>query len=472
MSIDTKPSQAIPSPVSSFSQHTNAVLLDPPSPAQRLEAEKTVEGVGDGRAAVARGLDLGLGVLALRLGGVVGAADVGELVADAVDDDVGVQGVLLALGDNRVGGEEGALVRLAARTAELEVDGGSAGTEVSGATGIARIGVVASVVVVVVVVPGIVVVVVASVVVLVVVSGIVVLVVVTGVVVLVVVTGVVVLVAGVVVRIVCVSTSSAATAGIIGSVVVGSVVIGSIAVAGVVVGIVVRVAGVVVAVVLVVVAGVVVSGVVVASVGVAGVGVASSGTASSLAVDGEVGEALGLHHLGDGQAAGVKGARQRGGRVGVLGVGAGDGRVDEGHDAAEGLGGGERGVAADVGDAGGEGVEVLLGGDEALGGVEDVGAVAESGDLVGKLKLGAGVGGAEESAGDASGERGGFAGAPAWRAETAATGVCSWPKRASTEARMAERRRSLEYDMLLDCWACWVFLGIDTGCRKNRNVRS
>ncbi|GKT64980.1 hypothetical protein ColTof4_07374 [Colletotrichum tofieldiae] len=383
----------------------------PPSPAQRLEAEKTVEGVGDGRAAVARGLDLGLGVLALRLGGVVGAADVGELVADAVDDDVGVQGVLLALGDNRVGGEEGALVRLAARTAELEVDGGSAGTEVSGATGIARIGVVASVVVVVVVVvPGIVVVVVASVVVLVVVSGIVVLVVVTGVVVLVVVTGVVVLVAGVVVRIVCVSTSSAATAGIIGSVVVGSVVIGSIAVAGVVVGIVVRVAGVVVAVVLVVVAGVVVSGVVVASVGVAGVGVASSGTASSLAVDGEVGEALGLHHLGDGQAAGVKGARQRGGRVGVLGVGAGDGRVDEGHDAAEGLGGGERGVAADVGDAGGEGVEVLLGGDEALGGVEDVGAVAESGDLVGKLKLGAGVGGAEESAGDASGERGGFAG--------------------------------------------------------------
>ncbi|GJC84315.1 hypothetical protein ColLi_07154 [Colletotrichum liriopes] len=239
----------------------------PPSPARRLEAEKTVEGVGDGRAAVARGLDLGLGVLALRLGGVVGTADVGELVADAVDDDVGVQGVLLALGDNRVGGKEGALVRLAARAAELEVDSGSAGTEVSGATGIASIGVVASVVVVV---PGIVVVVVV--------------------------------------------------------------------------------------------------------------------------------------------AAGVKGARQRGGRVGVLGVGAGNGRVDEGHDAAEGLGGGERGVAADVGDAGGEGVEVLLGGDEALGGVEDVGAVAESGDLVGKLKLGAGVGGAEESAGDASGERGGFAG--------------------------------------------------------------
>lgn len=52
------------------------------------------------------------------------------MIANTVGDDVGVQGVLLTLSDEGIGGQEGALVGLASGTTELEVDGGSAVTEV------------------------------------------------------------------------------------------------------------------------------------------------------------------------------------------------------------------------------------------------------------------------------------------------------------------------------------------------------
>ena len=50
--------------------------------------------------------------------------------------------------------------------------------------------------------------------------------------------------------------------------------------------------------------------------------------------------------------------------VRILDIRTGDSRVDEGYDTPELLGGGQGGIAADVGDISSEGVEILLGGDE------------------------------------------------------------------------------------------------------------
>ena len=107
-----------------------------------------------------------------------------------------------------------------------------------------------------------------------------------------------------------------------------------------------------------------------------------------LGLRGEVGKTLGLRDVGHTQAGLGKGVGQGLGRVGILHVGAAHGRVNQGHDAAKLRGGRELGVAADGGDLLGEGVEVLLGGDESGGGGDDLGVSAElSNDLVGELKL-------------------------------------------------------------------------------------
>ena len=109
---------------------------------------------------------------------------------------------------------------------------------------------------------------------------------------------------------------------------------------------------------------------------------------SSQSLGGKVAEAVGGNNVGHAQTRGVKGRLQGLGRVGVLDVGAGDSRIDEGHDAAEGLGGGQAGIAADVGNGLGAGVEVLLGGHELCGPGKDLGVVAELGyNLVGELEL-------------------------------------------------------------------------------------
>lgn len=90
-----------------------------------LEAQGRVECISSALVLGAQALNRSLSISTLGLGGVVGAADVGQLVADEVGDDVGVQGVALAAVGNegRVGREEGALGRLAVElgAAQLEV---------------------------------------------------------------------------------------------------------------------------------------------------------------------------------------------------------------------------------------------------------------------------------------------------------------------------------------------------------------
>jgi hypothetical protein len=61
-------------------------------------------------------------------------ADVDKLVADGVGDNVGVQGVLLSLGDGGVDWEEGSLGGFAAGSAKREGHGWVAGAEFSGYT--------------------------------------------------------------------------------------------------------------------------------------------------------------------------------------------------------------------------------------------------------------------------------------------------------------------------------------------------
>lgn len=99
-----------------------------------LEAQRLVESVRGALVLGAQALHHLLRVGARRHGGVVGAANVDELVADEVGDDVGVQRVgLAAPGDERVvRGEEGPLVRPAVElgAAELEVNGRRAVAEV------------------------------------------------------------------------------------------------------------------------------------------------------------------------------------------------------------------------------------------------------------------------------------------------------------------------------------------------------
>ena len=154
------------------------------------------------------------------------------------------------------------------------------------------------------------------------------------------------------------------------------------------------------------------SGIAVTSLVAAGVatGVAS-GAAARSTLNIEVGETVLLHDVGDTLAGSVKGRSEGLGRVGVLGSGTIDGRINQRHDATEFGGGGKTGVAADVRQgAGGKRVEVLLRVDEGSGSSNDLGVVAQIGDdLVGQLELITRVAGAQKDAGGRTGQGGSLA---------------------------------------------------------------
>jgi hypothetical protein len=84
------------------------------------EAESGVPRIGDGDISDGEGGDLGLGGQASSLCISSGATDVGQLITDAVGDDVWVQGLLLSLVDNWVDGLEGEFSDLAAIEPGLE----------------------------------------------------------------------------------------------------------------------------------------------------------------------------------------------------------------------------------------------------------------------------------------------------------------------------------------------------------------
>jgi len=103
----------------------------------------------------------------------------------------------------------------------------------------------------------------------------------------------------------------------------------------------------------------------------------------------EVAEAVGLHDISHALAVGGEGSGQRLGRVGVLNIGAGDIRVDKRQNTLEGSRRRQTRIPTDRGNRLGERVEVLLGGDDADGGLDHVVGVAERlDDLVGELELG------------------------------------------------------------------------------------
>lgn len=109
--------------------HTTSPL-SPRCESYTSEPEQAVPRLRRGGVAGAERLDLGLGFPAEVLGGVVGTADVGQLVADAVRDDVGVEGLLLVGRDLRVIGLEGELVGRTPVQAALELYGRVTGAEV------------------------------------------------------------------------------------------------------------------------------------------------------------------------------------------------------------------------------------------------------------------------------------------------------------------------------------------------------
>lgn len=372
-----------------------------PKTKQNLKAQGLVESIRRRLVLCSQPGDHRLCAQAGVLGGLVGLADVGELVADAVGDDVGVEGVLLALGDEGVGGQEGALGVLAASAPKNEIHCRRAlaeiGTcEASRASGVGisaaccRVG---------------------------------------G----------------------CVSVRGRRRA-----IVACRAVIAGVIVTGIGIGI---IAG---------------SGRVGSSTGVGG-----SATGSGLVAIGvhnsEVAKALGNHDVGNREAGRVERAGQRGGRVGILGVGPRDVRVDQGNDAAELLGGWQGSIAADGGDGDVEGVEVLLGGHD-RGGTTDDGRVGAQGadDLVGqgeldgwiddgqktgdpntkkdgtktdRRTLSQGLAAASKTPGTAPARVAASPGLPkSLRAETWDTGTCSWLNRAS--ARAARRVMVKNLDMV------------------------
>jgi len=284
-------------------QNTPAPQTPPLLDFNPLNTQEVVESGDDGIALGVVGpgkiSNGSLCVLAEILGSLVGVADVGELIADTVGDDVVVERILLALGDKGVHGEESALVGLAASTTKFEADAGVADTEVnSTVSGVASVTGIASV-----------------------------------------------------------------TSGSRGSDDGGK---RSRAPAGNGCGRGGRGSGST------------------TSRGTAG----SVGSSPSQILEGEVGEAVGDHDLGDAEAHSVEGVGNRGGRVGVLNIGTHDGGIDERDDAAKSLGNRQGSIIADGGDGLREGVEVLLGSDQSNSGGDDGSIIAElRDDGVGKLKL-------------------------------------------------------------------------------------
>lgn len=97
-----------------------------------LEPKSLVECIGRAGILGSETLDKSLCLLTQSLCSVICLADIGELVANTVGNDVRVESVLLALSHKRIGGQEGSLIGFTARAAELEVDSWDTITEVSG----------------------------------------------------------------------------------------------------------------------------------------------------------------------------------------------------------------------------------------------------------------------------------------------------------------------------------------------------
>lgn len=106
----------------------------------RSKAQSLVEGISSSLVLGSQPRDECLGAGTCVFGRLVRIAHVGELITDAVGDDVGVEGVLLSLGNQSVSGQEGSLGGLAASSAKLEVHRGSAKAKVSSSQARSRSG--------------------------------------------------------------------------------------------------------------------------------------------------------------------------------------------------------------------------------------------------------------------------------------------------------------------------------------------
>lgn len=103
----------------------------------------------------------------------------------------------------------------------------------------------------------------------------------------------------------------------------------------------------------------------------------------------EVVEALSLDNVSNGQAVSVERLIQGSRSISVLNVRIVNSRVDKRHDATQSLSGGQRSVAAEGGHILGRRVEVLLGLNKSLGGVNDGIVITELVDnVIGKRQLG------------------------------------------------------------------------------------
>ncbi|KAJ2967380.1 hypothetical protein NUW58_g10469 [Xylaria curta] len=330
-----------------------------------VEAERSVPGIG-GRGVLGSASKVGLRGLASSNSVVSGIADVAELVADAVEDDVGVQRLLLALVDDGVLRLEVELSGLAPVQRLLELNRRRAGAEVQAERRAwsRRMFHVAIVVGIAVPLPLPLLLLFPlplSVVSIAIVSrggsgG-------------------------------CGRSSSSAGATTVengsGRSSTAAVVAVVAFVASIIVIVVVVVVTVTVIVAIAVIAFVssiivVIAIAVVIVVVVVVVAIISVGAASRSSVYSEVGEPLSGHDLSHAEAIGVEWSLERGGRVGILDIRADDSRIDERDDTSKFLGGRERSIATDVGDADGKGVEVLLSGHELLCRRDDLGIVAKS----------------------------------------------------------------------------------------------
>jgi hypothetical protein len=368
------------------------------------EANGSVEEVSSALVAGSSGRDLCFGVLAKGLGSSVGIANVGQLVAEGVGDDVGVQGLSLTAAGYGVSDLEGEFGGGTVAFAALEGDGGCAFAKVSGSSGGSTsscgTGVVVGVASVVVGVASVVVtsVVVTSVVVTSVVVG---------------VTSVVVGVTSVVVGVASVVVTSVVVTSVVGVVVtsvVGVVVTSVVGVASIVTGIsscgtsvlscVSCISGCVaciascvtgasvtsIALCLTTLGLVCVSGV--ALVCVASVAASRRASSSSLR-NNKIAETSRRHEVEDTHAISSKGSTKRLLAEGSSGARSIDSRVDKGSDTTELRGGRERSVAADIlGVAVREGVGVLLSSNKTHGSSNGICASTKlSHDLIGTGKL-------------------------------------------------------------------------------------
>jgi len=115
--------------------------------------------------------------------------------------------------------------------------------------------------------------------------------------------------------------------------------------------------------------------------GCSGISCSWCGSSSSIScLCREVGEALSSHNFGDTQSRSIKWGGKRCSGVGILDVRSANGRIDERNDTSELLCGWEGSIAANSRDGNGEGVEVLLSGDETTSSGNDCWIRSESGD--------------------------------------------------------------------------------------------